>query len=166
MRHCGRLIFAFFGISLSAFANAQQPWSGILSSSRAINWANAGLPATLPDGETTTNPWSPPTRTQCGSTVAAGTSVATLNSLFAACANGTYLLLGAGDFTINSQLDLWERASRCVAVDLSPQRSRLREARKSRLGLHLVPEQGHSPPIQTTRQDHYRSRSARFPACR
>ena len=107
MRHCGRLIFAFFGISLSAFANAQQPWSGILSSSRAINWANAGLPATLPDGETTTNPWSPPTRTQCGSTVAAGTSVATLNSLFAACANGTYLLLGAGDFTINSQLDLW-----------------------------------------------------------
>ena len=42
-------------------------WSSILSPSRAINWGNAGLPATFPDGETTPNPWTPPTRTQCGS---------------------------------------------------------------------------------------------------
>jgi hypothetical protein len=84
-----------------------QSWSGIISSSRAINWTGAGLPATLPDGETTANPWTPPVRTQCGSTVSAGTSVATLNSDIAACGNGTYLLLGPGTFTINGLLNLY-----------------------------------------------------------
>ena len=42
---------------------------GILSASRAIDWGGAGLPATFPDGETTPNGWTPPTRTQCGSTL-------------------------------------------------------------------------------------------------
>lgn len=89
-------------LSFSFFAHAQQPWSGILSSSRAIDWTKAGLPATLPDGETTSNPWTPPTRTQCGSTVTAGTSLATINSDLAACANGTYVLLGPGTFAFSS----------------------------------------------------------------
>lgn len=83
-----------------------QAWSGILSSSRAINWSNAGLPATLPDGETTPNPWTPPTRK---------TICATLNpvgggsddgpqilSAIAGCANGTVVLLNPGTFTILS----------------------------------------------------------------
>jgi len=39
---------------------SEVPWSGILSSSRAIDWSHAGLPAALPDGETTPNPWTPP----------------------------------------------------------------------------------------------------------
>src|SRR5277367_2833876 len=89
-------------------AFGQQPWSNILSTSRAINWQNAGLPATLPDSETTTNPWTPPTRTKCGSTISAGASASTINSALAACANGTYVLLGAGNFNIvNSQIVLF-----------------------------------------------------------
>jgi hypothetical protein len=90
-----------------------QTWSGILASSRAINWNSAGLPATLPDGETTPNPWTPPTRPACtsaqaGTTVpiASGASQATIASALAACASanrsGSYLLLGSGTFALNS----------------------------------------------------------------
>lgn len=71
-----------------------QAWSGILAPSRAIDWTKAGLPATFPDSETTTNPWTPPIRTQCGSTVASGASPATINAALAACSAGTYVLLG------------------------------------------------------------------------
>jgi hypothetical protein len=81
-----------------------QSWSNVLSSARAINWGTAGLPATLPDGETTANPWTPPTRPACttgqaGTTVPipSGASVTTINSAIASCAtanpNGSYLLL-------------------------------------------------------------------------
>src|ERR1700691_669520 len=79
-----------------------QAWSDILASSRAINWGNAGLPATLPDGETTTSPWMPPSRTQCGSTISAGASASAINAALAACSTGTYVLLGPGTFTINN----------------------------------------------------------------
>jgi len=111
MRHFGCLIFAFFGISLSlsTFADAQQPWSGILSPSRAINWANAGLPATLPDGETTANPWTPPTRKQCTtsacSTLSSGTvTAASINAALASASTGQYVLIPAGNYTISSAM--------------------------------------------------------------
>jgi hypothetical protein len=98
--------------------------SGILSASRYPydNWHNAGLPGTITFGtggsptacngvtanctETVTNPWTPPTRVQCGSTVAAGTSVATINTDIAACSPGSYVLLGSGAFTIGSNIVL------------------------------------------------------------
>src|SRR5579872_7253117 len=76
-----RLLFAFLLLS-SAFCFGQA-WSGILASSRAIDWTKGGLTATITYGsggsacngstancvETTTNPWTPPTRVQSGSTV-------------------------------------------------------------------------------------------------
>jgi chitodextrinase len=94
------------------------PWSGILAPSRAINWSNAGLPATLPDGETTVNPWTPPIRPACtsaqaGTTVPipSSTSVSTINSAIANCSianpNGSYLLLGSGIFTIDANIQLY-----------------------------------------------------------
>ena len=43
---------------------------GIVSPPRAIDWGTAGLPATLPGGETTPNPWTPPTRTTVCATIA------------------------------------------------------------------------------------------------
>jgi hypothetical protein len=94
-----RLLIVFFLLSSPCFGQA---WSNILSPSRAINWTGAGLPPTLPDGETTPNPWTPPTRTQCGSTISAGASAATINSALSSCGSGHYVLLGAGTFTINS----------------------------------------------------------------
>jgi hypothetical protein len=94
-----RFFLLFFLISLPCFGQA---WSGILSPSRAIDWTHAGLPATLPDGEATPNPWTPPVRTQCGSTISAGASAPTINAALAACPTGTYVLLGTGNFTISS----------------------------------------------------------------
>ena len=76
-----------------------QVWSGILAPSRAINWNNAGLPAILPDGETISNPWTPPTRTQCGSTISAGASAATINAALSSCGSGHYVLLAPGIFS-------------------------------------------------------------------
>src|SRR6266496_5938983 len=76
-----------------------QAWNGILSSSRAVDWRNTGLPATFPDGETTPNSWTPPTRTQCGATV---TSAANIQSAINACPAGQFVLLGPGTFSIGA----------------------------------------------------------------
>ncbi|WP_348260828.1 hypothetical protein P8935_13555 [Telmatobacter sp. DSM 110680] len=95
-RHFRSLLFSALILVLNATASvshAQQPWSGILSPSRAVNWSNVG--AAIP-----TN------RTQCGSTVAAGTSAATINSDLSGCASGTYLLLGSGTFNLSAGLVL------------------------------------------------------------
>ena len=83
-----------------------QSWSGILSASRAIDWGGTGLPATFPDGETTPNGWTPPTRTQCGSTLtpSGGNDVTQIVSALWACTAGHYVLLGTGTFSIATAL--------------------------------------------------------------
>lgn len=79
------------------------PWTPIVASSRAMDWGFAGLPPVLPDGEVTPNPWTPPTtRTQSGSTIAAGATAATINAAIAACTPGHYVLLGSGLFDLGS----------------------------------------------------------------
>ena len=90
-----KLIFVTFALCGSCFA---QSWSGILTSSRAIDWTHAGLPATLPDSETTANPWTPPIRTQCATsqcnTVSGGTvTAASLGAALVSAAAGTYVLI-------------------------------------------------------------------------
>jgi hypothetical protein len=96
---------------VSTLSNGQA-WSGVLAPSRAIDWSNAGLPATLPDGETTPNPWTPPTRTVCtaysGSpspitgTGAGPTDIANISNALSACASqhGTYIPV-TGTFSIS-----------------------------------------------------------------
>lgn len=98
MRYTKALSVLFFTL-LPCYS---QNWSGIVAPSRAIDWSSAGLLATLPTGEVTTNPWTPPVRSKCGSTISAGASAATINSALGACSAGTYVLLGAGSFTINN----------------------------------------------------------------
>jgi hypothetical protein len=98
-----------------------QSWSSILASSRAINWTGAGLPATLPDGETTPNPWTPPTRTQCGSTVnpsglTNGTDVININNALAACTAGHYVLLGSGTFYIENAGNCFGGGYSCIQM--------------------------------------------------
>lgn len=76
-------------LSLPCFG---QNWSGILSTSRAVNWSNAGVIGGIPT-----------TRTQCGSTIAAYTgSTAAINSALAACGANQYVLLGPGTFNLSS----------------------------------------------------------------
>ena len=94
-------VLGFFLLSAPCFGQA---WSNILSPHRAIDWTQAGLPATLPDGETTPNPWTPPTRTQSGSTVNpsgnAATDLNNINTAISNCTDGHYVLLGPGTFLI------------------------------------------------------------------
>lgn len=86
------LFFLIILLILPAAAQAQA-WSGIISPSRAVNWAGAGIVGGLPDGS-----W-----TQCGSTIAAYTgSGSRITSALAACGANHYVLLGPGTFTINS----------------------------------------------------------------
>ena len=95
---------AILALLFASTAQAQN-WSGVLTPSRATNWSYAGLPTTLPDGETSANGWTPPVRTQCGSTVASGASFTTLNSDMGACSTGKYVLLGTGTFTGSGNLN-------------------------------------------------------------
>jgi hypothetical protein len=106
-------------LASSAFG---QSWTNILSPSRAISWTNSGLPSiALPDGETAANPWTPPVRTQCGSTInpsgdqTNGTDVVNINAAIAACTAGHYVLLAAGDFYITNHLNCYGGTYTCIA---------------------------------------------------
>ncbi|HUB06081.1 MAG TPA: hypothetical protein VMB50_03730 [Myxococcales bacterium] len=102
--------------ALSAWADpalADPPWSGVLPSTRATDWSYAGLPATLPDGETTPNPWTPPTRTTACATIAPeGTASAPvaptdINAALQTCPAGQVVLLQAGNYYFNDSIDLY-----------------------------------------------------------
>jgi len=69
-----------------------QQWSGILSPNRAIDWSNAGVLGGIPSAG-----W-----TQCGSTISAGASAATINSAIAGCGANHYVQLGAGTFNLST----------------------------------------------------------------
>jgi hypothetical protein len=112
MKYFRILLCVLLGVPLSISTVTQaQSWSSILPSSRAINWTTAGLPAVLPDGETTANPWTPPTRTQYGSTLSpsgsAATDLSNINTALSKCTNGTYVLLGSGTFLIQGAITLY-----------------------------------------------------------
>lgn len=94
-RHIGGgcLYVAFLSLALSASALGQA-WSGILDPSRATTWSGVGIPGGLPDGA-----W-----TQCGATIAAGASVATINTALAGCAAQHFVLLGPGTFNLSSNI--------------------------------------------------------------
>lgn len=74
-----------------------QPWSGIISPSRAMNWSNAGVSGGIPSAT-----WA-----QCGSTIAAyGSSgspgsPSTINNAISACGSNQYVQLGAGTFYLS-----------------------------------------------------------------
>ena len=88
----------------SAFSRAQL-WSGVIAPSRAINWANVGIPGGLPDAN-----W-----VQCGSTLTAASyggsstspaSTSPINTIIAGCPAQTYIQLGAGTFYLNGAFTL------------------------------------------------------------
>jgi hypothetical protein len=96
MRHKRSLCHVLFGLGLLQLASTpqlySQAWSGILDPTRAIDWTQAGVPGGIPSGS-----WS-----QCGSTIAAGASAATINAALSGCAASHYVLLGPGTFNMSS----------------------------------------------------------------
>jgi hypothetical protein len=86
-----------------------QAWSNVLAPARATDWTKAGLPTyTWPDGETAATPWTPPTRTQCGSTLtplgSGQDDAPQIVTALSNCSAAHFVLLGPGTFTINSQI--------------------------------------------------------------
>lgn len=116
------LAFLISAMALSGVKGFAQSWTGILSTSRAINWGTAGLPVTtLADGEVITAPLTPPTRTQCGSTInpsgdqVTGTDVVNIENAILACTPGHYVLLAAGTFYISNHGNCFGGSSTCLA---------------------------------------------------
>ncbi|HTT18288.1 MAG TPA: hypothetical protein VMG82_05055 [Candidatus Sulfotelmatobacter sp.] len=84
-------ILVLFAIGASA-----QSSTGILDPSRAIDWSKAGVVGGIPDES-----W-----TQCGSTIAAGASAATIQTAINSCGTNQYVLLGAGTFNLSTGLTM------------------------------------------------------------
>lgn len=106
------LILFTAAMALAGGAGAQTPpWTGIIAPSRAIDWSQAGLPATLPDGEATGNTYTPPVRaTVCASIAPEGSSSApvaptNVNAAIAGCAAGQVVYLQPGNFYFSSGID-------------------------------------------------------------
>src|SRR6185312_9816404 len=83
-----------FLIIACSWASAQQ-WSGILSSTRAIDWSTAGVAGGIP-----TN------RTQCGSTLASSSTLAQIQTAINNCPAGQFVKLGTGTFTLSGGLSM------------------------------------------------------------
>jgi hypothetical protein len=77
-------------ITFAPMAAHAQPWSGILSPSRATDWTGVG--ATIPTNRTTA----------CATIAAYSGAATTINNAIAACATGQVVQLGAGTFTLSS----------------------------------------------------------------
>lgn len=71
-----------------------QAWSGIIDSTRAIDWTTAGIPGGIPSG----------TWTQSGSTITAtsGDRTTTIANALNACGTNHYVLMGAGSFNVTN----------------------------------------------------------------
>ncbi len=83
------VIVSLLAAVLPAVAHAQ-PWAGIVSTSRAMDWRTAGVEGGIPSS-----------RTQCGATITAYSGAATtITNALAACGSGKYVLLGPGTFTL------------------------------------------------------------------
>ena len=105
--------------SLSIVGHSQA-WSGILNSSRAVDWSGAGLPATLPDGETTTNPWTPPVRTLC-TTLSSSATISAINTALQGCPTGTYVQLAGTNsspvtYNFNSGSACFANSGNCIQL--------------------------------------------------
>jgi hypothetical protein len=99
MKRFGPVFLSLFLLGLMPLAAGAQttPWSSVLSSARAANWAKAGVPGGIPSGS-----W-----TQCGSTIAAygsassPASPSTIQNAINSCGANQYVQLGAGSFYLS-----------------------------------------------------------------
>jgi hypothetical protein len=87
------ILIAFLLTTTLGFSQA---WSGILSTSRAIDWTSAGVTGGIPSAT-----WS-----QCGSTIVAGATATTIQAALNSCAANHYVQLGAGTFTLSAGLNM------------------------------------------------------------
>lgn len=89
-----RLLLLVLVLLSFATYSAAQAWSGIISSGRAVDWTQAGVVGGVPSAS-----W-----TQCGSTIPAGASAATINAAIASCGANHYVSLSSGTYNITGLL--------------------------------------------------------------
>jgi hypothetical protein len=76
-------------LCITSSANAQ-PWSGVLSPARAVDWRSAGVSGGIPS------------RTTICATLNPGATASQINSAISACPNGQVVFLNAGTYTLSS----------------------------------------------------------------
>lgn len=102
-------------VTVTCTDSFSQPANDVITITRSAGGgggANIIAGARLPDGDTTLpNPAFASAgativnrTTQCGSTLAAGTSAATINAAIQACPSGQFVHLGTGNFAMNSSI--------------------------------------------------------------
>src|SRR5438034_7632510 len=77
---------------LSVYAHAQ-PWSGIIDTSRAMDWSTAGVTGGIPN------------RTIICSALNPGATAAQINSSIASCPSGQVVFLNAGTYNLSGGID-------------------------------------------------------------
>ena len=70
-----------------------QQWSGILSSSRAVDWSNAGVPGGIPS------------RTSICATLSPGATSSQINNAIASCPSGQVVFLNAGTYSLSAGIN-------------------------------------------------------------
>src|SRR3989442_1463642 len=93
MRHKSLFLFPLFLLSLSLGSYAQL-WSGILDTSRAIDWNQAGVIGGIPN------------RTSICATLNPGATAAQINSAIAACPSGQVVFLNAGTYNLSGAITI------------------------------------------------------------
>jgi hypothetical protein len=94
-RNLSLVLLSFVTLLMYPVVARAQAWSGIINSTRATNWSTAGVVGGIPSGS-----W-----TQCGSTIAAGSSAANITAALASCAGqNKYVLLGPGTFNLTGTI--------------------------------------------------------------
>lgn len=85
-----------------------QSSAGVIASARAVDWTKAGIPGFSSTGALPSDSW-----TQCGATISAGASAATIlgawnhsGSGYTSCGSNTYVKLAAGTFNVSSGIVL------------------------------------------------------------
>lgn len=73
-----------------------QSWSGILSSSRATDWSQAGVVGGIPSAS-----W-----TQCGPTITPPSSAAAIQAAINSCGTNQYVFLAPGTFTLSTGINM------------------------------------------------------------
>jgi hypothetical protein len=93
MKRKPSLQFLAILLYLAPYVHAQ-PWSGIIATSRAIDWSNAGVTGGIPD------------RTTICSTLNAGASAAQINSAISSCPSGQVVFLNAGTYNLSTGISM------------------------------------------------------------
>ena len=83
----------FLVLAVAQLDVVAQPWSGILSSSRAIDWSAAGVVGGIPN------------RTTVCATLNPGASASQINSAISSCSNGQVVKLNAGTYNLSGGID-------------------------------------------------------------